>query len=99
MDLNWMKREAQSAYEWLCALLILCRVHGTWMSECGGMVKQYWQQKTEVCHLCANAGISRYGGPFAVRGTRHGGGWYSDDFDGWMKKGSSGGVPLCEGLH
>ena len=27
------------------------------------------------------------------------GGSYVGDCDGWMKKGSNGGVHLCEGLH
>jgi hypothetical protein len=45
-----------------------------------------------------DTGISLYGGPFAVRGTWHGRACMPVT-DGWMKKGSSGGVPLCKGLH
>ena len=46
-----------------------------------------------------DAGLSLCGGPSVARGTRHGGGSYAGDLDGRMKKGASGGVPLCEGLH
>jgi hypothetical protein len=38
-------------------------------------------------------------GPLCCTGNRHGGFSYACGFDGWMKKGCSGGAPLCEGLH
>jgi hypothetical protein len=78
-----------------CLPLSLKRLRGWGLgrSSFTGDARRYFRK-------VAGCGRLSLRGPLCCTGNRHGGGVsYACGFGGWMKEGSRGGGPFCEGLH